>query len=121
MEGDRPVRIEDSFGTASSSRGVAQGRCIVFLEFDFIRLFTRFRQEILIRFTVLWEPAAAVIDYEDAFEAGLSPYLLEEIEQHIFHNQKAVLGVMDDVSEFLRMQSQVKGVQHSSSDGNAEV
>ena len=62
-----------------------------------------------------------MIDYKDAFEVDSMPYLLEKVEQHILHNQKAVLGVMDDVSELIRMQSQVKGVQHGSSDGNAEV
>jgi hypothetical protein len=121
VQSDRPVRIKDPFGAAGSSRGVAHGRCIVFRQIDLIRLAGRFRQKILIWFASLREPAAAVIDYEDAFEMDSRPDLLEEVEQHILHNQKPVLGVIDDVSEFVRMQPQVKGVQHSSGEGNAEI
>ena len=62
-----------------------------------------------------------MIDYKDAFEVDSMPYLREEVQQHILHNQKAVLGVIDDVSEFVRMQPQVKGVQHGSGHGNAEI
>ena len=108
MQSDRPVRIEDSFGTAGSSRGVAQGRCIsssISISFSSPR---RFRQKILIRFTTLREPAAAVIDDKDAFKVDSMPYLLEKVEQHILHNQKAVLGVIDDVSEFVRMQPRLR-------------
>jgi hypothetical protein len=86
MQGNGPVRIEDSFGAAGSSRGVAQGRCIVFRELDFVPLSTCFLQEILISFAPLGEPAAAVIDDKDAFKVDFVPDLLEEVEQHIIHN-----------------------------------
>jgi hypothetical protein len=51
-----------------------------------------------------------VIDYEYTLELDARADLLEDLEQHIIHNQKTILGVIDDVGQVVRMQPQVQGV-----------
>ena len=43
------------------------------------------------------------------------------MQQHVVHNQEAILGMVDDVGQFVRMEPKVQGVQYAACARNAEV
>jgi hypothetical protein len=51
----------------------------------------------------------------------LSFELFKEVQEHVVHNQEAVLGVVDDVRQFVGMKPKVQGVQYATCARDAEV
>src|SRR5690348_8474337 len=47
--------------------------------------------------------------------------LLVQRQQHVIDNEKAVLRVIDDKSQFLRMESKIERVDHATGSRHAEI
>src|ERR1700744_140128 len=116
MQGNRTVRVKDTLWTAGSPRGVAQGRCILFREISTPRFPLGCRKKVLIGLASLWKPAAAFIHDEHPLEVNQRLNLREQIQQHSLHDQKPVLGMINDVGEFVRTQPQVQSVYDGAGD-----
>ena len=81
----------------------------------------RLREESFVRLATFGDSAAAVIDYEDAFETDVWADLFEDVEQHLVDNQNTVLSVVNDIGQFFRVQPQVQGMSHGPGRSHAEI
>ena len=86
-----------------------------------IRLVACPRQEGFVGLAAFRQFPAAVIHHEHALELDVRTDLLEDIKQHVIHNQKTILGMIDDIGEFFRVQPKVQGMQNGSDRRHTEI
>src|ERR1700751_4326819 len=109
MQRNGAMRVENALGLAGGAGGVAHGGSLVFGEVGVVGL-ACICQKGFVRLSARRLASAAVLDYENAFEMNLRAELLEDVEQNVVYDEKAVLGVVDDVGDLFRIQAQVQGV-----------
>ncbi len=109
----------DIAGKMQSNR--AHGGGIVFVEIRIDRNTAIVPQQRFVIFESCGHGFPTERDDEDALKLYLILELFKEMHQHIVHDQEAVLGMVDDVRQFVSMEPKVQGVQHAPCARNSEV
>ncbi len=111
MQDYRPVRIDDALGLTRGPGCVAHGGSGVFVDGGVREFRWRASQKRLV----------ALGHDEDALEVDLIAKFLEYRDQGIVDDQEAVLGVIGDVGQFARMQTQIERMHDAACRWDAEV
>ena len=115
MRVGHPLRLSRCAG------GIAQRGRIVLLQIRIDRSTEVVTQQGFVVLQSCGHGLAAERNHEDTLKLHFVLELFKELQEHVVYNQEAVLGVVDDVRQFVGMEPKVQGVQHATCAGDAEV
>jgi hypothetical protein len=120
VQHQRPVRVQHPFRTAGRTGRVAHDCCALLV--DVVELRTVFlpRQQLRV-IQRAFRHVSVVADHDDAAIPDVRPHGLEDGPEHLVDDEDAVVGVLDDVAQFLRVQADVQRVEHRARRGDAVV
>jgi hypothetical protein len=112
--------IDDALWSARCTGRIAHADSIIFFEVDVPRIAVAILEQRFIVFIALRD--GAVTEGKDDHEFNLYPVpdLFKKSQQNIIDDENAVLGVVDDVRQFIRMQPKVERLQYGSTNGTAK-
>src|SRR3989449_8452739 len=121
VKDDRSVRIHDTLRSAGRAGRVAHRGSLALVELWIRdRLRVRTGEELL----VADRPRGrlpAVLDHDDVLDPHVGAELLEQRQERVVDDERAVLGVVHDVREVTRMQTRVNGMQDVARERYSEV
>jgi hypothetical protein len=120
VQRDRPVCIEDAFRVAGRTGGVAHGDGGLLVRIGPFGERLRVRHQLLVIVRTIGHRLGCVED-DDVFHAHLRLDLLPERQQRFVDEDRAVVGMVDDVGELVGVETEVEGMEDAASERNAEV
>ncbi len=121
MEHQRPVAVDHPLGPSRRPRSVAHPGGFLFVEIGVDKILGGFRDEGLVFLHPLRHRLTGEGNDDDPFHLEPVPEFLQQGQEHVIDNQEAVPGVVGDVSDFIRVQAKVQGMEHASGGRNAEI
>src|SRR5262249_58592925 len=115
------MRIRDSLGITRRAGGKAHGRGVGLVSLRVVKIASSLLEKIFVILGSCRQDARLVLHHEHALDFGFAGELLPQGKQYVVDDEEAILGVIHDEGQLVRMEPQVEGVYDSSRSGNSKI